>query len=134
MTERERPLPGLHRVGPVLILDGPAAELVLDALLIAARYRRYSGLPNSAAFAVIARVVAAAIVSRTGQTDTAATPISDDLPCEIPTIPIRDAAALLGYSPRQTRRLAPKLGGRMIGGRWLLDQHAITEHLEGKHG
>ena len=35
---------------------------------------------------------------------------------------------MLGLSPRQTRRIAKKLGGQIIGGRWLLDMQAIIEH------
>lgn len=40
-------------------------------------------------------------------------------------------AALLGCSTRTATRLAPKLGGRLVGGRWLLDRQAVTEHTEG---
>jgi hypothetical protein len=29
-------------------------------------------------------------------------------------------------------RLAPKLGGKKIAGRWLLDQDAIDEHRKGQ--
>ena len=43
---------------------------------------------------------------------------------------MRPAAVLLADSDT-ARRLAPKLGGRNIGGRWLLDRHAVAEHLQG---
>ena len=49
-----------------------------------------------------------------------------------PTVTVEQAAKTLGLSRRQTRRLAAQLGGRIIAGRWLLDQQAIAEHLEGR--
>ena len=41
------------------------------------------------------------------------------------------AAKTLGCSERTVQRLAARLGGRKIGGRWLLDPVALAEHLEG---
>jgi hypothetical protein len=49
-----------------------------------------------------------------------------------PTVTVDHASRQLGLSPRQTRRLAPKLGGKLIDGRWRLDQAAIDDHLNGK--
>jgi len=40
---------------------------------------------------------------------------------------------MLERSRRQTRRIAAKLGGRIIAGRWMLDRTAICEHLEGRN-
>ena len=38
---------------------------------------------------------------------------------------------MLGKSRRQVQRIANRLGGRLIGGRWLLDRRAVEEHIEG---
>jgi hypothetical protein len=55
-----------------------------------------------------------------------------DIPYEQPTVTIAEAARQLGLSERQTRRRAPQLGGRRVGGVWLLDQIAIDEHRRGQ--
>ena len=126
-----RSIPGLHRVGPVILLDGPAVQAVLDALFIAENYRRYSG--NSVGtFSAIAQVLAAALVSGSGQSDMGTDAEMEHVRLRQESVSIQAAAAMLELSPRQVRRLAPKLGGRIVGGRWLLDRIAITEHLHGK--
>ena len=121
---------GLNRVGGVVIVHGTAARTLCEAVLIAERSRRSSGLPLSRDYATIAAELYAAM-SASGQSDvrTEWTPDSGDVQ---PTMPIEQAAAELGLSKRQTRRLAPDLGGRIINGRWLLDAQAIREHIEGQ--
>ena len=52
-------------------------------------------------------------------------------PAQTETMTTVEAAQLLKCSERTARRLAPKLGGRNIGGRWLLDRQAVFEHLQG---
>ncbi len=125
----DRPVPGLHVAGGVVVLSGAAARAAADALLIAVRSRRVNGLPRSAHYDAIA----AALVSVAGHRDVpkpaAAQPIGMDT--NPPTMPVPDAARHLGLSTRQTRRLAPKLGGRIVGGRWLLDAQAVAEHVRG---
>ena len=125
-------LPGMIAVGGVVVLTGAAAKAAADALLIAVRSRRVNGLPRSVQY----EQLAAALVSAAGHSDgrdsaaahhermtiTAATP---------PTMPVEDAAALLGLSKRQTRRIAAeRLGGRIIAGRWLCDAQAVAEMAE----
>jgi len=56
----------------------------------------------------------------------------DHLEQEPPTVTVAEAARQLGLSERQTRRRAPQLGGKRIGGVWLIDQDAIAEHKEGQ--
>ena len=51
---------------------------------------------------------------------------------EHPTVPLAEAAARLNISDRQARRLAPQLGGRMIAGRWFVDELALRQHIEGR--
>lgn len=123
--------PGLVVAGTAVILTGDAARAALQAVLIAIRSRRLSGLPNSAAYTELAQALADAATAD-GQSDVPKHAVGQGFPAEVPTVPIDDAAARLGLSPRQVRRLAPKLGGRIIGGRWLLDEQAIREHLQGK--
>jgi hypothetical protein len=122
-------VPGLLAAGPVVVLTGPAARAAADALLIAIRSRRVNGLPRSAHYDAIA----AALVSAAGQSDGRKTTAAQHERMEInpPTVPVPDAARDLGLSVRQTRRLAPKLGGRIVGGRWLLDAQAVAEHVNG---
>ena len=125
------PVPGLTVIGPVVILTGPAAHAAANAILIAVRTRSVNGLPRSQHYDAIA----AALVSACGHADDRPSPITDSIgvPDIPPTVPISDAAKYLGLSKRQARRLAPNLGGRIIGGRWLLDAQAVTEHREGRH-
>lgn len=44
----------------------------------------------------------------------------------------REAAGILGLSTRQTRRLAPDLGGETIGGRLVFKRSAVIEYAEGR--
>lgn len=125
-------VPGLTAVGPVVILTGPAARATAQAVLIAIRARRLSGYASGHLDSI-----AEALVTASGQPDGRIEPNADsvDVPDIPPTVPVEDAARTLGLSKRQTRRLARNLGGRLIGGRWLLDAQAVTEHAEGQqHG
>ena len=44
-----------------------------------------------------------------------------------------EAAGLLGCSARTVRRLAPRLGGERIAGRWMIDREALEEHVAGRN-
>jgi hypothetical protein len=120
---------GLTVVGGVVVLTGPIIRTTLDAVLIAARSRRLSGMPTSTTYRALAEALLAA--SAAGQSDVPTTTVTPCSPVE-PDVTIREAATMLGISYRQTRRLAPRLGGRITGGRWMLDRAAINEHLQGK--
>lgn len=119
---------GLFAVGPVVVVTGPAARATLDCVLIATRTRRLNGLPHSTLYTALTEALRTA-VSVDGQTDVRETVAAH--PELMPTVPVSTAAGRLGLSHRQTRRLAPRLGGRRIGRRWLLDEQAIREHLGG---
>ena len=121
---------GLNRVGGVVIVHGTAARTLCEAVLIAERARRSSGLPPAADYTLLVRELHAA-VSAAGHSDVRSEPTPDSGDVQ-PTVPIEQAAKELGKSKRQTRRLAPELGGRIINGGWLLDQQAIREHIEGQ--
>lgn len=121
---------GLHRVGPSVLLSGDAARIVLESMLVAARSRTLSGLPITAAHRAIARELAA-VVSPNGQCDVAAERITEHVRMQ-PTVTVEEAARRIGLSKRQTQRIAPKLGGRIVAGRWLLDEQAVREHEESR--
>ena len=124
------PPPGLLAVGPVVVLSRDAARAAAQGLLIAVRARRLSGY-STAHLEPIAR----ALLTAAGQSDDRDTGGAQPEHMQIaPSMPIEDAAERLGLSRRQTRRLAPRLGGRLIGGRWLVDPEAVAEHLDGKRG
>ena len=116
--------------GAAVILTGDWLQNTRQALLIAARARKYNGLPVSSKDQALFEALTRAM-SAYGQSDVPEPAELQDYPQTDPTVTIDDAARQLRLSPRQTRRLAPKLGGRIIAGRWLLDQTAIDEHLAG---
>ena len=122
---------GLTRVGGVVVLSGPALRSALQATLITIKNRNMSGLStqpyealacelNEAMAADGQSVVRPPAVSKAADVD------------EPPIVPIAEAAARLGISVRQARRLAPKLGGRKIAGSWFVDEPALRQHTEGK--
>ena len=124
----------LFVVGGVVVLHGPALRATRDALLVSARARERNGLPVGAHHVALIAAVTEAM-SATGQTDGREMAALQSESHELPTVPLAEAARRLGRSQRQTRRLAPRLGGRRIAGRWLLDDQAIAEHVEGRaHG
>jgi hypothetical protein len=122
--------PGLVVAGSAVILTGVWVQTTLQAVLIATRSRRHNGLPNNAAHTELAQALADAMAAN-GRADVPEPVDVQRFPAELPTVTVDDAAQQLGLSRRQARRLAPRLGGRLIAGRWLLDQTAINEHKEG---
>lgn len=114
--------PPIQRLAPkVLLLTGDAVDALAYAATVAQRARQRNGLPASRALA--------ALLTAAGQQDTPETPALETEPEWITT---EEAARMLGVSNRQARRLAPALGGRLTGGRWLLDRRAVEEHTQGK--
>jgi hypothetical protein len=53
-------------------------------------------------------------------------------PTSVTWITASQAATVLDLSIRQTTALAPKLGGRKIGGRWMLNAHDVVEEREAR--
>jgi hypothetical protein len=43
-----------------------------------------------------------------------------------------DAALILECSPEWVRKIAPGLGGHLIGGKWLIPRRNVLEHLSGR--
>lgn len=108
-------------VGAVL-LTGDAVAAALYAVDMAQRLRACNGYPPSRALARLRLELAAP-----GHPDTPAEPVGDP-----ETVTTREAAALLNVSERTARRLAPRLGGRNVGGRLLFDRRAVLDHIEGR--
>ena len=108
-----------------VLLTGSAIDAVVLAIELAQSARARNGLPPSTMFAALHRAL-----SPTGQADI--TQESTGESCSRDRVPSAEAAQILRCSPRQVRRLAPMLGGERVGGRWVLDRQAITEHMEGR--
>lgn len=109
------------QIRDAVLLSGDDRRLVGYAVAAARKLRARNGLPPLADLDQLALTLAA-----WGQPDTADDPASDD---ELMTT--QAAAELLGCSERTARRLAPRLGGRLIGGHWLLDAQAVHQHKAG---
>ena len=122
-------VPGLLRAGAVVVLTDPALRSALECAVIAIKHRSLSGLPNKPYEELAGELHAA--MSAAGQSDVPKPATRHPVSVVQPTVPISKAAARLGLSPRQARRLAPRLGGEMIGGRWFVDELALREHIEG---
>jgi hypothetical protein len=121
---------GLLRFGGVVVLTGPALKAARDSALIAAKHRKRSGIPYQN-YATLACEFHAAM-SAAGHSDVRSPPVSKAVTVEQPTVPLAEAAARLRLSPRQASRLALKLGGDKIAGRWFVDETALNEHIEGR--
>lgn len=104
-----------------VILTGDALPLVAYAVDTTQRARARNGLPPLASLDALR-----ALVAPVGHADTA-----DDADGYPELVTTREAAELLHRSVRTVRRLAPGLGGRLVGGRLLLDRQAIIEHQQG---
>ena len=102
-----------------VLLDGADLATLAYCIEVTQRARGRNGLPPSRRVNALARLVAAP-----RQSDTPDEPIG-----EPESMTTTEAAALLGCSTRTATRLAPKLGGRLVGGRWLLDRQAVTEYV-----
>lgn len=112
----------IARIEHGVLLTGREIEAVGYAIKLAQRVRARNGLPVSRDLAALAAALAA-----TGQSDSPGQPEDDT-----DFIAVSAAADLLGASERTARRLAPRLGGRKIGGRWLVDRQAVVEHAAGQ--
>jgi len=47
-------------------------------------------------------------------------------------IDVNQAAVMIGCTPRRVRQIAPQLGGRRVGDRWIFQREAIVEHADGR--
>jgi hypothetical protein len=121
---------GLIRAGGVVVLSGPALRAALECALIAIKHRKWAGVPYLT-FEALACEFGEAMAAA-GHSDVRSPAIRKSVAVEQPIVPIAEAAARLGISCRQGRRLVPKLGGQIIAGRWFVDETALNEHIEGR--
>lgn len=120
---------GLIRVDGVVVLSGPALRATLQGVLEGIKWRRSKGLPFDTQEALACELLAAMAVG--GQTDVRSTPFREPMVTQ-PDVPTDQVAKRLGVSPRQARRIAARLGGRKVGRQWLVDEHALRQHIEGQ--
>ncbi len=109
-----------------VLLTGEEIELARYAVEVTQRARTRNGLPNSRRLGLLYEALAGC-----GQTDSAEE-AGEQAEAQVQGMTVTEAAELLRVSARTVRRLAPRLGGRRIGGRWVLDPLAVTEHVEGQ--
>ncbi|BBX02268.1 hypothetical protein BST36_29115 [Mycolicibacterium moriokaense] len=121
---------GFVRVDRGVVLSGLPLKAAYNSALIAAKARKQLGGPYQIYEALACQFAAA--MAADGHSDVPSPPIREADAVEQPTVPIADAAVALGISLRQTRRLAPRLGGRKVAGCWFVDEAALREHIEGR--
>lgn len=130
-TSRDRSDLPVVLSGSAVILTGNWLKIVGDALVHSMRRQKSNGLPINGSHVALIRAVQKAM-SASGESDVRNFSTMHDSNQQKPTVCTATAAKQLGMSERQVRRLAPRLGGQLIGKRWLLDQRAIDEHKEGR--
>lgn len=86
-----------------------------------------NGAPTSLAYLALAAALTQA-KSVGGRSDVREDLVLQQYPQNHPDVPIGQAAQRLRLSDRQVRRLAPRLGGRKIGGRWFVDEQALDDY------
>lgn len=123
-------LSGVMRAGSAVVLTHDGLRDALACVVLAIRQRRLAGLSTDA-YEHLARELDAAR-SLAGQMAVHETPESHAVSVERPTVSIDEAADRMNISRRQARRLAPRLGGQIISGRWFVDEVALREHIAGK--
>ena len=120
---------GLLRVDGVVVLSGLPLKVARDCALIAAKHRKWCGIPFQS-FEALACEFGAAMAAA-GHSDVRLPAVCDPVPVEKqPTVPVAEVADRLGISERQARRVALKLGGRKVGGRRFVEEAALRQHLD----
>jgi len=110
--------------GPAVILSGRWLAVARQALLVAQTARKRNGLAECPHYAALLDALTSAL-------SPPRLPDTPDLPSSTP-MTTEAAAEVLGMSKRQVQRRAGQLGGRLVGGRWLLDPAAVHQHREGQ--
>ncbi len=125
--------PAVQQLGSAVLLQGPAVVDVwrLVALGVRAAHRDGIGLARVDHLQAVLAAAAAEVraTSGTGQCDVAQVPARAT--CD-PSEPLstREAANLLGLSPRQTQRMARTLDAHQLrSGRLIFDRGAVDAYL-----
>ena len=129
-----------HRLpAGALVLAGEDLRLVLAVLRNAQQLRTCTGRPPLAALDALVNLAegvppahtldpeASEPMAATGQSDT-----RSGASRHAEHMSIHQMAAALGVSDRQARRLAPRVGGQLVAGRWLVNRQAVLEHRDGR--
>ncbi|MGO9098908.1 MAG: hypothetical protein ACLP9Y_05490 [Mycobacterium sp.] len=119
--------PGLMVAGTAVIIEGPMLKHALLGIQHIIQRRRHHELPVPAEWVALEAALTRAM-SACPASDLPDTVIGDHGSQMVTT---REGAAMLGVTERHIRRLAPRLGGKRVAGRWLLDDDALREHIEG---
>ena len=126
-------VPAVQRLGSAVLLQGPAVVDVWHLVALGVRAARRDGIGLARVDHLQAVLAAAAAevraTSGTGQCDVAQVPARAT--CN-PSEPLstREAADLLGLSPRQTQRIARTLAARQLrSGRLIFDRGAVDAYL-----
>ncbi len=109
-------------VDSAVLLTGPSIEAARYAVQVTRRARQRNNLPAAPQLDALWAALSAGghPASRDEHTGRGGDLLS-----------VSAAAELLGCSNRTVRRLAPKLGGKLVSGRWVLSRQAVAEHIEG---
>lgn len=108
-----------------VVIAGADLEVLRYAVEVTQRHRRLNGRPPSAGLSRLGELVG--LLAECGQTDRSEAPVED-----AEGMTTSEAAGLLGCSERTARRRARQLGGRKVGGVWMIDRLAVLEHNDGK--
>jgi len=126
-------VPAVQRLGSAVLLQGPAVVDVWHLVALGVRAARRDGIGLARVDHLQAVLAAAAAevraTSGTGQCDVAEVPARAT--CD-PSEPLstREAADLLGLSPRQTQRMARTLDAHQLrSGRLIFDRGAVDAYL-----
>ncbi len=126
-------VPAVQRLGSAVLLQGPAVVDVWHLVALGVRAARRDGIGLARVDHLQAELAAAAAevraTSGTGQCDVAQVPARAT--CD-PSEPLstREAADLLGLSPRQTQRMARTLDAHQLrSGRLIFDRGAVDAYL-----
>lgn len=119
-----------ERLAPdVLLLTGDAIELAAAAIAMAIQGRTLAGKPPHRGL----QALLAACNPEWPQGDKPDEAADHAERVGLGLMTSTEAASFLGCSPRTARRLAARLDGQLVGGRWMLDRHAVQQHLEGQN-
>ena len=130
-------IPSVQLLGPAVLLQGPAVLHVQRVVEAGIRetFRR-DGIPASPGLMDVLHALTVAAdqvrMSASGQDDVAARALSAQSQTTAP-IGTKEAAALLGYTPRHTQRIARSLGGhRAPGGAWTFARDEVEAYAHHK--
>jgi hypothetical protein len=114
--------------GATVAMSGSWLEIALRAVLVAERHRRGNGLGPSPEYDALAHAIHEAMTARGHSDITEPRPVQD---C-VQMLTTEELAPMLNVCERQCRRLARRLDGRKVKGRWLIPEPAAIEHLDGR--